>query len=179
LEFFPTTAKTPLLSIEEAAVAAADALTEALQSNNPPINLPELKDPAISALQQLDAIFQHKQEPSVPLPRVAPTPRVAPEHAVEMPRDDTEPIATRTRSGGQVQQPYNLWANAVLHPVTGKSMEYRKIITDPVMKNDWLISSANEFGRLMQGVGGRVKGTDTMHFINRSDMPPGRTATYP
>jgi hypothetical protein len=55
-------------------------------------------------------------------------------------------------------------------------MEYRKLITDPVTKQAWLTSAANEYGRLIQGVGGRVKGTDTMHFIKRSDVPAGQTA---
>jgi hypothetical protein len=58
-------------------------------------------------------------------------------------------------------------------------MEYRKLITNPITKKDWLVSSAKEFGRLMQGVGGRVQGTNTMFFIKRSDIPDGRKATYP
>jgi hypothetical protein len=70
-------------------------------------------------------------------------------------------------------------ANSVTHPVTGATMEYRQLITDPATKDDWLLSAANEFGRLAQGVGGRIKGTDTIRFIPSQDLPNGRTATYP
>jgi hypothetical protein len=44
----------------------------------------------------------------------------------------------------------------------------------------WLKSAANEFGRLAQGVGDRVKGTDTIHFIRKDKVPYERQkdATY-
>eukprot|EP00804_Cyclotella_cryptica_P022985 CCRYP_014976-RA/>CCRYP_014976-RA protein AED:0.39 eAED:0.37 QI:0/0/0/1/0/0/2/0/347 len=35
---------------------------------------------------------------------------------------------------------------------------------------DWTISLAKEFGRLAQGVGGCIKGTDTIRFIRKSDI---------
>jgi hypothetical protein len=68
--------------------------------------------------------------------------------------------------------------NAVIHPVTGIPMEYRQLIKDPATKEAWNRSSANEFGRLAQGVGGRVTGTDTIKFIVKSQVPEGRTVTY-
>jgi hypothetical protein len=66
-----------------------------------------------------------------------------------------------------------------MHPVTGKPMEYRQLITDPSTCIAWKTSAANEFGRLAQGVGGCVKGTDTIHFIPHHEMPASRQATYP
>eukprot|EP00804_Cyclotella_cryptica_P023552 CCRYP_018913-RA/>CCRYP_018913-RA protein AED:0.17 eAED:0.19 QI:0/0/0/1/0.25/0/5/0/1080 len=44
----------------------------------------------------------------------------------------------------------------------------------PRFKEAWSISAANEFGRLAQGVGGRVKGTDTIRFIPKSEVPEDR-----
>ena len=41
-------------------------------------------------------------------------------------------------------------------------------------KGKWQISSANEFGRLAQGVGGRIKGTNTIIFICMEDVPKER-----
>ena len=38
----------------------------------------------------------------------------------------------------------------------------------------WSYSSANEFGRLAQGVGGRIQGTDTIFFINKNQVPADR-----
>ena len=69
-------------------------------------------------------------------------------------------------------------ANAVTHPVHGHVMEYKELIKDPHTKEVWLKSSANEFGRLAQGVGGRIKGTNTIKFINHKKVPRGRTVTY-
>ena len=39
-------------------------------------------------------------------------------------------------------------AMSVIHPETGSSMEYEQLLKDPMFKDDWLHSSANEFGRL-------------------------------
>ena len=52
-------------------------------------------------------------------------------------------------------------------------------------KERWLTSSANEFGRLMQGVGMHsrkladyVQGTDTMRIIRKNQVPKGKAVTY-
>jgi len=72
----------------------------------------------------------------------------------------------------------NHQCHAVTHPITGKQMEYRHLIQDPEFRDDWLLSCANELGRLAQGVGGRIKGTNTIFFINKNCVPKGRTVTY-
>jgi hypothetical protein len=66
----------------------------------------------------------------------------------------------------------------------GKRISYEKLITGE-HKTRWLHSSANEFGRLMQGVGAdsrspatRIKGTDTMRIIRKQDVPNGQPVTY-
>ena len=48
---------------------------------------------------------------------------------------------------------------------TGKLLNYRQLRKNPKYKKGWDISSANEFGRLANGVGGRVKGTNTIIFF--------------
>ena len=70
------------------------------------------------------------------------------------------------------------YANAVTDPTTGEQLEYRQLITNPRTKDVWLHSSANEFGRLAQGVGGRIQGTNTIHFIRHDEVPNDKTATY-
>jgi hypothetical protein len=67
---------------------------------------------------------------------------------------------------------------AITHYKTGKQMEYKDFIRDPHYRDDWMISSANELGRLAQGVGDRVKGTNTIFFITKDKVPDGRTVTY-
>ena len=62
-------------------------------------------------------------------------------------------------------------AMAVMDATTGKMMNYRQLMQSPTHKGVWSRSSANEFGRLAQGVGGRIKGTNTITFIPKSDVP--------
>ena len=60
----------------------------------------------------------------------------------------------------------------------GKKLNYRQLITNSDTAETWLHSSANEFGRLAQGVGDRIKGTDTIHFITKPQVPHDRKVTY-
>ena len=54
---------------------------------------------------------------------------------------------------------------------TGKMLNYRDLLKHKKLGPDWQKSSANEFGRLAQGVGNRIKGTDTIKFIRKEDVP--------
>ena len=56
----------------------------------------------------------------------------------------------------------------------------KKLSLDQLMKRDriWTVSLSNELGRVMQGVGGRIKGTDTMEFISKNDIPKNKKVTY-
>lgn len=74
------------------------------------------------------------------------------------------------------------YANAaVLHPDTGRPMTYRQLITHPDYQEIWNHSSANKFGRLAQGIGDRVEGTNTIQFVSKEEIPPERLkdVTYP
>ena len=55
-------------------------------------------------------------------------------------------------------------SNAVTDPDTVKQLEYKQLISHPNshLHKTWQHSSANEFGRLAQGVGGRITGTETI-----------------
>ena len=64
---------------------------------------------------------------------------------------------------------------AVMDAETGKLLNYRQLMRDPKYKKNWSISSANEFGRLANGVGGRIKNpTNTIKFVRRKDIPSDR-----
>jgi hypothetical protein len=64
---------------------------------------------------------------------------------------------------------------AVMDAETGKLLNYRQLMRDPKYQKDWSTSSANEFGRLANGVGGRIKDpTNTIKFIRRSEIPGNR-----
>jgi hypothetical protein len=57
-------------------------------------------------------------------------------------------------------------------------MEYKALSTNPATKTTWVRSFANELGRLTQGVGTRITGTDTIFFIPFARVPTDRTMTY-
>ena len=50
----------------------------------------------------------------------------------------------------------------------GKMFKYCKLIIHPKYKDIWMHSSANEFGRLAQGVGDQIQGTNTIFFSSTS-----------
>lgn len=54
---------------------------------------------------------------------------------------------------------------------SGKFLKYRKLITHPAHHEAWTLSSANEFRHLAQGIGGCIKGTHTIFFIHKSEVP--------
>ena len=65
-------------------------------------------------------------------------------------------------------------ALAVMDADTGKLLNYKQLMRDPKHKKRWAISSANVFGRLANVIGGRVKGTNTIQFIKKKDVPSNR-----
>jgi len=58
---------------------------------------------------------------------------------------------------------------------TGKYINFRQLLKDPKHAKLWAHSAANEFGRLVQGVGTRIKGTNTIHFIQNNQVPNERS----
>ena len=71
-------------------------------------------------------------------------------------------------------------ANFVTDPNTGQQLEYKQLINHPDrnLRQTWQRSSANEFGQLAQGVGGRIEGMETIKFLHYHDMPKNRRPTY-
>jgi hypothetical protein len=68
--------------------------------------------------------------------------------------------------------------NDVINQETDASLEYQKLIQDETTFSVWNKASANNFGRLAQGVGGRIEGSNTIFFIPRQSVPKGNIVTY-
>lgn len=149
VEFFPQNVPLPSLSSHDTLITAALELTEALKNTKPHATIQQLQSETLQALHDLTGIFNKA------LPRVPSAP---------------EPIAHRTRSHRQ--------AHAVTEDATGRQMEYRELIRNPVTREAWTHSSANEFGRLAQGLKRGIQGTDTIRFIRKAQVPPDRKPTY-
>ena len=81
----------------------------------------------------------------------------------------------------ELNQPLHLHElYTVTCPDTGNQLEYRELIrhNNPTVRHAWQRSSANEFGRLAQGVGGRIQGTNTIFFIPKHKIPKNKMPTY-
>ena len=62
-------------------------------------------------------------------------------------------------------------ANTIINPNTGDSMEYEDLLLDPLICQRWETSSANEFGRSMEGIGDRMStGTQTIIPIHKHQV---------
>jgi hypothetical protein len=68
-------------------------------------------------------------------------------------------------------------ANAVVHPITGKQMEYMALMNDPDLQPLWKRGFSNEAGRLFQGIRD-IPGTNTCFFVELTNIPKGRKITY-
>jgi hypothetical protein len=68
-------------------------------------------------------------------------------------------------------------ANAVIHPVTQKEMEYLALMKDPHLQPLWTRGFCNEYGRLFQGIRD-IPGTNTCFFIKLTNIPKDRKITY-
>jgi hypothetical protein len=68
-------------------------------------------------------------------------------------------------------------ANEVIHPVTGKEMEYMALLKDLRLQPLWKRGFGNECGRLFQGIRD-IPGTDTCFFIKLTNVPKYRKITY-
>ena len=67
--------------------------------------------------------------------------------------------------------------NAVLDIISINILEYSHLIKGEE-KDVWERGFAKKLVRLAQGVGGRIKGTNTIKFIRREELPKGYKVTY-
>ena len=65
----------------------------------------------------------------------------------------------------------------VIDPTTGKTQGCTQLIRGPD-KDTWTTAFSNDIGRLAQGVGNRVKGNNTIFFVNHYEFPAGKGVTY-
>jgi hypothetical protein len=69
------------------------------------------------------------------------------------------------------------FSHALVHPVTGKQMEYMAPMKDPDLQPLWKRSFSNEMGRLFQGIH-NIPGTTTCFFVELKNIPKDRKITY-
>jgi hypothetical protein len=63
-------------------------------------------------------------------------------------------------------------AMAIMDADTGKLLNYCQLMQSIKYQDAWSLSLANKFGRLANGVGGRIKNpTNTIQFIHQHEVP--------
>ena len=102
--------------------------------------------------------------------------RAALRRVIRMLEQNRKTLAAREQQRQVYQQQEHL-AFAIYDEETGKLLEYRHLHQHPKYREVWNKSFANEIGRLAQGIRD-IKGTDTIKFIRKSQVPAGRTVTY-
>jgi hypothetical protein len=68
-------------------------------------------------------------------------------------------------------------ANAAIHPITGKEMEYMELMKDPHLQPLWTRGFGNECECLFQGIRD-IPGTDTCFFIKLTNIQTDSKITY-
>jgi hypothetical protein len=134
----------------------------------------------------------HTQDiPNVPLPPSVVTPRTLRQSPPRVPTG-SQTLSPRNLSQDDfcgmdaahmaITLGNNHWsqqhqANAVIHPVTRKLMEYSALMKDPHLQPLWTRGFGNECGRLFQGIRD-IPGTDTCFFTELKNIPNDRNITY-
>jgi hypothetical protein len=67
--------------------------------------------------------------------------------------------------------------NAVIHPASGKEMQYKDIIQHLTLGPKYKAGFGNELGRLCQVIRD-IQGTNTCFFVELSNIPKDRKITY-
>ena len=74
--------------------------------------------------------------------------------------------------------PAQFHAYAIIDPMTGKALEYRDPLKMGQSRDIWSKAFIKEVDGLAQGKCGHKIPTNTIFFIKKQDIPPGRTFTY-
>jgi hypothetical protein len=176
---------------------------KAPELSNAPIKAAENKRPAVMAQPILTSPMQHKYQTRsqtkistggatntplllrviIPITGRAAPPRVPSLSQNLSPRNllqhdfwnmATANIAVALRTNHWSQQHF---ANAVVHPVTSKQMEYMALVNDPDLQPLWKRGFSNETGRLVQGIRD-IPGTYKCLFVALTNIPKDIKITY-
>ena len=171
----------PYMTPTDVAIQSTAEIIQLLQQPDA-IPISKVGTKQIDAIKQLAPIFKKPRPDKVSTPVSAPrvpnnvtaarvlrvlnkassSQRVAAHQKHRYPTRQNMGLPHQANSGINIPK---YWANAIIDPISGASMEYRHLIKSPKYKVPWTNSFSNELGRLAQGVGDIIKGTNTIYFI--------------
>eukprot|EP00957_Ditylum_brightwellii_P193239 14713758-Ditylum_brightwellii.AAC.1 len=73
--------------------------------------------------------------------------------------------------------PTGMFIGSIIDPETGCQLQYEYLIQQKKCRDVWIKAFTKELDQLSQGKC-RYKGTNTVGFIKKDEMPKGRSATY-
>jgi Reverse transcriptase (RNA-dependent DNA polymerase) len=193
LTWFPQKLAMPIATAEDLMIAAINDLRNALVA--PPThsligNLPPSETEKLDTLANI--LHQEVQHPSIekakkpaPAPslRVEPLPTTRRSDRPSIPPERYSPGTTHVAT--QPDEPdadTTFHAHTATHPDTGLQAEYKDLVKSSAGPR-WEIAMCKEIGRLFQGYDcpdgvHDTKGTNTVRFIKRKDIPAGKKPTY-
>jgi hypothetical protein len=173
----PTTYVTPRVENPPNTPQSPIVLTPRVEANQPMEDQPHVVEPIIPTTNL--PITSH---PMKTRSQSRQQPNVIPAYPHELAQSTIGPLPYKQMAVHNIimnEFKMTAQANSIIHPDTGATLEYEQLIKDPLFQKEWLTSSANEFGRLTNGVGDRMPtGTNTMFFIKKSQVPAHKLVTY-
>jgi hypothetical protein len=67
--------------------------------------------------------------------------------------------------------------NSIIHPMTGKEIQYKDFMKDPELGPLFKIHLSNELGRICQGIS-EIAGTNTAFFVDLASIPKDHNIAY-
>ena len=172
-----TTGPLPRVSLRQELFPDCHAPTDLASTNITTTSAPELSlrqelfPERFSKLRPQNALQPVHKKPDTSLPRVSLREELFPTSH----RPNLAPTAKPTLPPTNHNKPV---MNAVFNEKTGKYMEYRELLKGPD-RDLWYNGGSKEFARLLNGrKKDNMKGTNSMHFIRLSELPPGKIPTY-
>ena len=126
----------------------------------------------VASCSQLPRVEVSPSPPPFPtptLPRCHPT-----RHMISQCSQDEGNQIETINPPATIPEPATHWASAIIDPDSAKAVECRHLIQSPQHEDKWTKPITNKFGRLAQGMGGQVKETNTIFFINHNKLPQER-----
>ncbi len=194
MQFLPHNFRVPSMTPIQLATATAQKLIEILRQPTKAFTSRPNEVEALSKLADIFATMSQRADLET-LPRVPPEtgpqtispapPRVLPPNPTS--QDNPQAghaqhltVSQRALADTILQEDIpaqNHYAGTVFDEESGRLLEYRQLIKHPKLGHIWKHAAANEFGRLAQGIRD-IKGTNTIRFIPKAQMPNHKRATY-
>ena len=177
VEFFFKKTTVPYQSPTDVVVQSIETIQQVCKNLTPSTPFAHVDHNQLDTIKQLAELFRHPKNDAIgtsprvlttatpPLANPAASPRLMPTSTALSHRYPTQKLHYAQKLGASSDVAIiHHFANAIIDPITGASMEYRHLIKSLTQKEIWTRSFANKLRRLAQGVAQCKKETDAIFF---------------